>query len=204
METVTKLKNTETIWWQELKEGDTEAFRLIYSQYWDSLHATAYNFTFDRDQSSDLVQDVFVDLWINREKIDLDRSPKAYLKTILKYKVISYLRHLSVSRKEAFLLQVKNELYQEGVSDSTRETIVFHDLGTWLDVHLGQLPEKSRRIFELSRFENYTNQEIATHLDISVKTVEYHISKALALLKPQLIQLTDSALLTACAYFIIQ
>ena len=203
METITKLRNTETAQWQELKEGDPDAFRWIYDHYWKSLHATAFNFTSDRHQSSDLVQDVFVDLWINRNKIDLTRSPKAYLKTILKYKVISYLRHLSTGRKEAFLTQVRNELYQQGINDTTRETIIFNDLGAWLDVHLGQLSEKSREIFELSRFENYTNQEIANHLDISVKTVEYHISKVLTLLRPQLFQLTDSALLTACAYFLI-
>ena len=202
METVKNRKNLETACWQRLKESDREAFRWVYNQYWESLHATAYNFTSDREQSNDLVQDVFVDLWINRDKIDINRAPKAYLKSILKYKVISYLRHLSVCRKEAFLSRVKNELYQEGVTNSTRETVLFNDLGNWLDFHLDQIPEKSRKIFELSRFEDCTNQEIAIQLNISIKTVEYHISKVLAYLKPQLIQLSDSALLLAGVYFV--
>ncbi len=203
MKTITKFINTETIHWQGLKEGDPKAFRRIYDQYWDSLYGTAFSFTYEHDQSCDLVQDVFVDLWVNRDKIDLNRSPKAYMKSILRNKVISYLRHLSAGRKEAFLSKVKNELYQGGVNDSTSESIVYNDLASWIDVFLGQLPEKSRRIFELSRFENYTNQEIASNLDISVKTVEYHISKVLNILRPQLLQLTDTALLTAFAYFII-
>ena len=204
MEVVGKIGNPEIIYWQKLKNNDPEAFRWIYNKYWNYLHTIAFNFTRKVEQADDLVQDVFLELWKNRNKIDETRPPLPYLRSMIRFKVISYLRRLSLRQQDAFIANVKSEIYREGVSNETKEIIAFNDLNTWLNQHLEGLPDKSRRIFELSRVENYTNQEIASCLNISVKTVEYHISKVLNQLKPHAYLLADYAFLTACAIFLFQ
>lgn len=194
MEKVNNLKYSEKDCWLRVKKGDHEAFRWIYDLTWKYLYHVAYSFTRDVDASNDLVQDVFTDLWKNRQRIDETRPPLPYLRGMIKFKIISYLRHLSLGRKEAFISRIKNELYDEGVCNETLNSVYFNDLDSSLRSYLNEVPSKSRKIFELSRFENYSNHEIAREMDISIKTVEYHINKVITIFKPRVQQLFEAAL----------
>ena len=196
MEVSGEENSLETINWHKLKNKDHEAFQWIYEKYWKHLYIIAFNFTNDRDQAGDLIQDVFVDLWKNAGRIDVSRPPLPYLRSITRFKVISYLRHLSVCHQKKFIERVQNELYAEGISNLTNETIAYNELNSHIETILTKLPEKTRTIFEMSRFKDYTNREIAGQLDVSIKTVEYHIGKALLLMKPQMRHLTDAAWVT--------
>lgn len=165
------------------KNGDERAFSFIYNTFWAYLHTIAYQFTRSANTADDMVQEVFTDLWVHRHRVDENRPLKPYLRSIIRFKVISYLRRMSILQREGFLQRIKEEYYNNGAVNTTQESIDYNGLHEWFEHELEQLPIKSRQIFQMSRIENLSNTEIASHLNISVKNVEYHITKVLSVLK---------------------
>lgn len=168
-----------------LKGGSEQAFESIYDSNWRYVRSIAYRFTRSTDVSDDIVQEVFIALWQRCESLDESRPVRTYIRGILRFKIIDYLRQLSRARQEDFIRQVRTECYNNGATNETEEHISHNDLHALLEGSLKNLPDKSQLIFRLSRFEQFSNDEIALRLNISVKNVEYHISKALDLLRDQ-------------------
>lgn len=155
-----------------LAEGKEGAFSEIYERYWEVLVKTAFNILKDRDASHDCVQDVFLSLWKNRGKSEI-RSLSRYLFRATKLKVFEKLRNGKISQrhldKMTFVMSTNN--IEEYINDQ--------DIRSQLENSLAKLPAKCRKVFELSRFEYLTNKEIAARMQISLKTVEGHMTKAL-------------------------
>lgn len=161
-----------------LKAGDQEAFAHIYRIYWHKVFMVAYRKTKSRETAEELVQNLFVNLWNKHEKLQINQLEN-YLFTCIKNAVI---RHY-----ESQVVEQKYLDYQKHLPVShdrhTEETISLNELNSALEDGLLKLPEKSRTIFKLSRFENRSTHEIATELNVSEKVVEYHITKSLKLLR---------------------
>lgn len=161
------------------KSGSTESFNCIYRLYYRRLEAFLYGIVGSRTESEELVQDVFLKLWNNREKIDISRSVDAYIFTIARHHAFNHLRarHSHVMIDEDVNLVASTE---------TDQGLLVKELEASIQAALLELPHQRQRVFRLSRVEGLPNSEIARRLSISVKTVENHITLALKSLRQTL------------------
>lgn len=160
---------------------DREAFGHYFRAHFEALVNFALGYLNDRDTSVDVVQEVFINFWNMRESISKDQNVKSYLFTSVKHRCLNYIRDHKKFRSR--FLDVELELE---VPVDTTDALEQDEVAGQIEEALGKLPEKCRQIFELSRFEELKYREIAERLDISVKTVEAQMSKALRILSKEL------------------
>ncbi len=164
-----------------LKQGDKKALTNLYNSYWKPLFISSYNLLKNKETCEEIVQDVFVDLWRNKDNLQIKISLKSYLYACVRYKVFSEFRKHKIIRVE--LLENLNKRFQY----ATPETKIMHkELVDQINVVVETLPEKCKRVYKLSRDEQLSHKEIASKLNISVKTVENHITNALRILRKSL------------------
>jgi RNA polymerase sigma-70 factor (family 1) len=161
-----------------LRDGDENAFTTIYNTYWKKLLALAYANLKDKMLAEEVVQEVFISLW-NRRFDQRIESLEAYLATAVKFSTFKSLhrnrRHSEIENQ----IETKDYYIQDDVIESKF-------LKEYLDGVVEKLPDKCRLVFKLSRESYLSNKEIAKDLDISEKSVEAHITRALKLLKSNL------------------
>lgn len=157
----------------KIKEGDEAAFNKAFESYYSRLCFFADNIIHDYDQSSSIVQQVFVDLWLKRERLDVVYSLKGFLFRSVRNQSLDWLRHRKVESEYLQELSFKQE---EAVFMDQLELAELNDK---INTAIQELPEKCREIFVLCRFEGLKYAEIASRLEISVKTVETQMSIAL-------------------------
>jgi RNA polymerase sigma-70 factor (ECF subfamily) len=162
-------------------------FNQLYSDYRERFICFAHSYTKDLAVAEDITSDAFVQFWENRASIPSDENLPAYILTVVKNKCLNYLRHLKIAETAAENIKAHNdwalqtristleacepaELFGKEVREIIRRT-------------LDAMPEQTRRIFIMSRYRNKTYLEIAGQTGLTVKGVEFHISKALKLLK---------------------
>lgn len=161
-----------------LRQTKLEAFEEIYTRYWKKLYSTAFKRIQSREISEELVQDIFTSLWINRETASIEIL-SAYLFTAIKYKVINHLQKEMSKRS-----YINNLLHSSvAVDNSTEELVLLNDLNAALEREIQKLPARRQLIFKLSRQENLSMKQTASHLGISEKTVENQLGKAIKELK---------------------
>lgn len=163
------------------KDHDQTAFKEIYMRYADPLLQLAFQKTNNKEAAEDIVQITFIKLWAQKDKLTINHSLKAYLYTATKNNVIShYLRQLS---KKTFTLEsVRGELPPQY---NTQQHIDYSNTFELYNESLQQLPDKCRDVFVLSR-NGYSLKEIAQIKNISPKTAEVHIGKAVRFLREKL------------------
>ncbi|MCX6252534.1 MAG: RNA polymerase sigma-70 factor [Bacteroidetes bacterium] len=132
-------------------------------------------FVKDYETSREIVQDAFITLWEKRNSIDIDKPVKSYLSTTVRNKCLNYLR--DHKKFNVNLLDLEGVLKDFAYEQSDR--LVEAEIRVKIDDAMNELPEKCREVFLLSRTQNLKYQEIADKLEISVKTVETQMSKAL-------------------------
>jgi len=129
----------------------------------------------DFDSAKEIVQDAFMSMWEKRDTIDMEKPVKSYLTMAIHNKCTNYLRN---NRKfDRNVLEIENLLDVPEYESS--DSLIADELKSKIDSAIHELPEKCREIFVLNRYENLKYQEIADKLQISVKTVETQMSKAL-------------------------
>jgi RNA polymerase sigma-70 factor (ECF subfamily) len=163
-----------------VKQDDKKAFEELFKRYWAFLLDNAYKPLQSREKAEDIVQEIFISLFIRRHTIELAVSLKAYLCQALKFKVMNEYRSQTVRRKFLKNLQTKDFFRNESGGNCERK-----ELEMSINQSIKQLPDKCKRVFLLSREEEYSYKDISGALNISVSTVEKHISKALKVLKGQ-------------------
>lgn len=163
--------------------GDEHAYELFFHKSYLRLCQFANKFLNNPEEAKEVVQDVFVNLWENREIIDPEGSLLSYLFKIIQNKCINKLHHKQVETKYA---EVYKLVYADHRITSPAESLMALELSQHIDKVISNLPRQCRKIFELSRHEGLKYNEIAAALNISVKTVEAQISKALGILRGEL------------------
>jgi RNA polymerase sigma-70 factor (ECF subfamily) len=154
---------------------DEHAFQSLFKDHFTGLCQFASGYLKDSEAAKEIVQDVFVSLWLKRDTIDSSKPVKSYLSTSVRNRCINYLRdHKKFSSDLLALENLSNETMYE-----QPDTLVESDLVEQIDRAIEELPEKCRQVFKLSRHQNLKYQQIADQLQISVKTVETQMSKAL-------------------------
>jgi RNA polymerase sigma-70 factor (family 1) len=163
-----------------LKTSEREAFVAIYNRYWKPLYDRAYRRLADRDQTEDVLQDVFARLWTRREALAIEQLG-AYLASAVRYEV---LRYLTRNKTALHFYQPFEDMLQEMESPDTR--LITRDLLALVYSYAGTLPEKRKRIFLLHIERKLSTREIAESLGVSQKTVQNQLGTALQGLKTHL------------------
>jgi RNA polymerase sigma-70 factor (family 1) len=158
-----------------ISEGNKDAFSIFYTRNWMELYKMAFAILKDRDACVDLIQDIFVWIWENRQELVI-ASPKSYLRAAVKYKIANYIRSGNIRR--SFFAEVAKFNFVESMP-SADEFIELKELNNIIQKVVVNLPQKCLEIYRLSREANLSNREIAEQLGISIKTVENQITIAL-------------------------
>ena len=167
----------------QVKEGNIGAFENLFRAYYEPLCNLALGLVKDLDTAEEIVQDFFYNFWKNREQINIRISVKAYLYNSVRNASLKYLDKQNVRRRYAErVLEENTGVGQVLLTDE----IGARELQKEIDTALNSLPERSRVIFRLSRYEGLKYQEIAEKLSISVKTVEADMTKTLKVLRKRL------------------
>jgi RNA polymerase sigma-70 factor (ECF subfamily) len=148
-------------------------FAAIYEQYAQRLYRLAYQKTNSTDKAAEIVQDVFVSLWEKRKTLIISNL-EHYLFSAVRYQVINHLRAVIADRK---FTDTDTEPLDSG--QLLDQSLTADELQEALNQALQNLPEKTRTVFEMSRYEQLSNKEIARQLELSEKAVEYHITQAI-------------------------
>lgn len=162
-----------------IQQGQRGAFNEVYERYWQKLYMVTVKRIKSSDEAKDLVQDLFFSLWTKRETLSVNSSLSAYLFAAIKYKIINYIEANIVKRDYINSLDKAVIDYD----NSTREKIAYNDLDSFLQTGINTLSPKVREVFQLSRQENLSINEIAERLQVSHQTVKNQISKALKTLR---------------------
>lgn len=159
-------------------EGDEEVYIEIYRQFYTPLINHARIKTGDLEVAEDLVQDLFVHLYFNR---NIEKNIEGYLFIALKRRILNYWRHQKVKDLSQVHVVERNYSNVEDMHQKVELKEFMEDLHT----QVNYLPPQCQKVFKLKRAD-YSNKEIATHLNISIKTVEAHFTKALSYLRSNL------------------
>ena len=151
----------------------TKQFEKMYIVNFNKMYAIARSKINDPEIAKNLIHDIFLKLWEKRSSTQIEGKVENYLLGATKKAILQYYRD-----KIAHQQKIEN-LVIKGVSNDTSETILLNDLRAQLESSLDTLPEKCKQTFILSRYEGMKNKEIAAELNISLKTVEYHMNRAL-------------------------
>jgi RNA polymerase sigma-70 factor (ECF subfamily) len=157
---------------QRLGKSDSYAYRLLYEKYGPQLHALCFRFRFSKEEAEEIVQETFIRIWQNRQAIDPARPFGRFLITIAKHLIYNQIRHNKY--RSDYLNHIKSEL-KVFPPDQPKE----RELQQLVDKAVRELPDKCSQVFRKSRFEGYSNQQIAEELHISKSTVENQLNKAL-------------------------
>ncbi len=147
----------------------------IFDKSYSNLVFQALRLLKNKESAEDIVQDCFIMLWNKKDTLKITGNIHAYLAKMVRNKSLDFLKKKRLETSEL------NESYQG--SFNAEDTLETKDLQSQIDKTIDELPEKCRQVFVLNRFEDMSYKEIAEQLDISKKTVEAHISKALKSLR---------------------
>lgn len=165
---------------QKIQEGDRATFKLIFEHFYGPLCDYAFTIVKNSHIAEDQVQEVFVNIWEQKDDWSPKGTIKSYLYKAVRNQSLNYLRHQRIV-----------EDWKQDKTSSTNTTIHpkketkadLQQLKQWIQEAIDELPEKRRRIYELSRNHGLTYKEIAQALDISIKTVETQMGRSLSHLR---------------------
>ncbi|WP_281986269.1 RNA polymerase sigma-70 factor [Aquimarina aggregata] len=163
---------------KKINEGNEEAFKIVFELYYSKLLYLAQSYISNREDAEEIIQDVFLKAWKKRKKITSNIN--GYLFKITKNSCLDYLRSKKhkLSRTNN-MVQLEAFLNHNALSDKDTSTILEKELELRIQASISLLPEKCQEVFVKSRIEGLKNKEISNELDISIKTVENHMSKAI-------------------------
>jgi len=165
-----------------LRDNQESALEMLFRTYYTSLCRYAYTFLHDKDDAEEVVQQTFLGVWDKRQGITIQTSMKSYLYTMVRNSCLNVIKHERVKQVH----EVYAKTQGEPVSSPPSDILMATELESKISESMKALPEQCRIVFQLSRFEQLSYAEIAEQLNISVKTVENQIGKALKIMRTQL------------------
>ncbi|WP_297337870.1 RNA polymerase sigma-70 factor [Algoriphagus sp.] len=165
-----------------IQSGQNSAFEMLFKTYYQPLCRYANSYLKDPDGAEEIVQAVFIGFWEKRKSISIDTSLKSYLYRAIRNSCLNELKHEKVKQK-----YFANELLKGEEQIQPADHLAIHvELEDKIRAAIQTLPEQCRLIFTMSRFEELKYQQIADQLNLSVKTVENQMGKALKIMRVQL------------------
>lgn len=161
-----------------LKAGDGSALEEIYVRYSEMVFLAALKKVRSKAIAEELVQNLFISLWVKRETAQIQHLP-SYLQSAVRYQVIDYIRAQLI--RERYYQSAKEQMAVQ--ENSTESRLLLHELSIAIDNTIKKLPQKTQEIFRLSRYEKRSTKEIAQHMNLSEKAVEYHVTQSLKFMR---------------------
>ncbi len=169
---------------EKVKLGDEQAFELLFRRYYARLCGFANKFIYNTAESEEIVQNVFMNIWKKRDQLKLNNDIRPYLFKSVQNLCFNFIERQKVIDNYYSVIEIA---YKNTLEDfSTYESVLYMELHKNVEKAIDSLPDECRRIFRLSRQDGLKYIEIAEKLNISVKTVETQMSRALAKLKTEL------------------
>lgn len=165
-----------------LAECNKVVFDFVFQYYYSGLCAFAETIAKDEAAVEDIVQDLFVTLWVKAEQISIHGSLKSYLFSSVRNRCFDYLKHQNVKTKSVQVLKRSGDTEELTPENCLAES----ELRERIEKSIVKLPPRCQEIFRMSRFDGLKNQEIADKLGLSKRTVELQISNALKVLRKDL------------------
>lgn len=180
-----------------MAEGDETAFRMIFDHYWDNVYGVALAFTKSAAIAEEMVQDVFLKIWLKRETLSGIGKFNGYLFMVARNHIFNELRK-----------KVKEEEFTDHLFGYFLETaqtpdapLLCKELEQLVEAAVDRLPPQQRTVFQMSRRQGLSQEEIAVSLDISRHTVKSHMNKALQAIRQYLQQHHEIELLLVIYFF---
>jgi RNA polymerase sigma-70 factor (ECF subfamily) len=167
---------------RRLKENDKPAFELIFNKFSRKLYYFTLGYVHSQVESEEIIQNVFISLWENRDMLSDAFPIQNYLYKVTVNHIYNYFKHQLVRRRyvENMILE-GTDIDQEPVQD-----IFANDLGEMVNKIIGELPKRQQVIYRLSRVDGLSHAEIAQRLELSVRSVENQIYRALKYIREKL------------------
>lgn len=159
-----------------------DTFEWVYELYWKKLFSYCYYHIQNKEDATDLVQEIFLSLWKKRDQLQI-RQVENYLFRSASFEITDFYRRRNVRALHA---QHFSSVYINA-ENATENLVWFTELSSRIDDLLDQLPERCREVYRLSRIEGKSHEQIKTDLSISENTVKAHLQHALSFLKSRLV-----------------
>jgi RNA polymerase sigma-70 factor (family 1) len=167
--------------WKALRDGNEDAFLKIYDTYWYQVFRIAYRRLGNKEIAQELTQDLFLKLWEKRAELHPQKISN-YLFVSIRNSVIDHVNAGLVADRYVDFYKA----YTQHAVSSTQNTVEFDDLSEAIEKGLLKLPVKTQEVFKLSRLDRWSSDKIARHLNLSEKTVGYHLTKSLKFMRAYL------------------
>lgn len=169
----------------EIRKGNKVVYESLFSEYYEGLVRFAQKYIFDQHASEDLVQELFIYVWEQAQRMEIKTSIKAYFYQAVRNKCLNYLKSLKVKDKHNFL-------YIDALIHGDDEAELYDpDIFQRIKDAIDELPPQMARVFRLKLLEGLKQDEIAAELDISVNSVKTHLKRARVKLRELLMQKTN-------------
>jgi RNA polymerase sigma-70 factor (family 1) len=160
-------------YWEKIRQSDSIAFSYIFQKYYQALYQFAGRFVKDAQTAENIVQDVFVKLWTNRENCLITSSLKSYLYAATRNTALNYLRS---EKKQISTNDLVND--KQDTAANPEERIIENEIIGRVHKAIEKLPEKCRYIYLMKRYDDLKYHEIAEILDVSINTVKTQMKRA--------------------------
>ena len=161
---------------ERMRDGDKEAFEAIFDRYYDLLHTFAKQILKDSFAAEDIIQNVFIKVWIRKERINSKLSLRSYLLVATRNELFDYMR----LRYNLLRSDINDGLLDVADTDpDAGEYLLHRERAGFIDAAMRSMPDKRREIFSMRYDRNITNAEIARALNLSIRTVEKHVDLAI-------------------------
>ena len=171
----------------QIAGGDVTAFRKLYERHRRKVYFIAWKLLETKSESEDVVQEIFANVWVNREKLEGIEYFNSWLNTLIRNHLFNRLR--KKANEEIFIHELSR-----GYCDKTgqeRDEVEIRELQVLLNQAVNKLTTQQKKVFQLSRMEGFKHSEIADTLGISIETVKKHIMQAVSRLRDLLKEKTE-------------
>lgn len=192
----------ELLIFKAFKEGNEKAFEYFFNKYYNYILGFCIQFIYSKPEAKGITQEAFLNLWQNKNSIDKVSGVESFLYTYAKSKCLNVIRNNKV--KERYQNKILNEkeraLDYDILNSMSFDTMALKELEELIAKSIEDLPEKAKMVFCKKRFENKKNHEIAFDLNITIKTVEAHMTTALKILRLKLSEYLPIILVSAIIF----
>lgn len=159
---------------EALRSGNHKAFEIIFITYYNKTKAFIFGYIKSETDAEELAEDIFVNLWLNHQSIDVTKSFESFLHTIARNSALNFLKH-----KYVHDLYVHDLESLDYATPTSEENLIAKELGLLIDDAVEKMPNQRKQIYQLSRKDGLNNEEIATKLNTTKRNVESQLSLAL-------------------------
>lgn len=158
----------------DLKAGSHTAFKIIYDHYYSKIYAVAFKYLKEENMAEDAVQEIFIKLWVNRQNLDVNLTPRGFLFKCLKFHVLNTIRNQS----RVLIKQYEIAYHTPAFHKEVEEDLLLKESIKDMEQAIEKLSPQKKLIFKLRTVEGLNNDQVSKKLGLSINTVKFQFSQA--------------------------